>query len=677
MLSLYRIALQKTMPHLDLRHLPDSGVLGLCQALHPMTELRILRLLHYAQYIRRHYPLLWALIAQEEQWKAQLQEDFQWLYDNIKGLTVHPPTQDDLEHWTHMIQEQHGKWKGILRRVTLHAALQYRIHADVNLMHRSALRMLQAFGVAPPMKQDKESLYTFKCFPCDKEFESYTGWAVHAFKKHGRTHPSRQVQEGRTCRACGKVFNNAARLTRHFKSVPRCASTVATHLEPVPVQPGFGSKVVVQEEADNALQIWTRSGAETLEPGDTWVTTQQARQLLHLCRTEGWFSEDEATTAIMDYLKVLPVSYGELTTIKEKLMEEELENQHALQEALDGIVAQARAPVDSPHQQDVDIDGALFLRHELKLPDKVERSPTAYRYVLHVFSGVRREGDLHSALLAVTPPDGMTLFPISIDIVLSDRYCDLLDPKQQKKWLTWAQEGAIYMMIGGPPCETWSVSRLRWLDSHEGPRPVRNGNRLDDHIWGLPQLRIKEARQVRVANSLLHFCILIFLAQVLTQGIAIIEHPDRAGPRGAITPPSIWILPVMQYIQSASTVFPLHIKQGYWNAKSPKPTVLLTTATCGKAILECLEGFRVRSSLPPPLRMGRNERNVYRTAALKRYPKALCQAIAGVAVKFISTVPYNPCSDDNILQVAKMLRGVCLTSDDCATGGITQGTETN
>ena len=402
-LSLYRIALQKTMPHLDLRHLPDRGVLGLCQALHPITELRILRLRHYAQYIRRHYPLLRALIAQEEQWKEQLQEDFQWLYDNIRGLTVHPPPRDDLQYWTHMIQEQHSKWKGILRRVTLHATLQYRIQADVDLMHRSALRMLQTFGVAPPLKQDKEALYTFKCFICDRDFESYTGWAVHAFKKHGRTHPSRQVQEGRTCRACGKTFNNAARLTRHFKSVPRCASTVATHLEPVQVQPGFGSKLVVQEEAANALQIWMRSGEATLPPGDTWVATPQAQQLLHLCRTEGWHSEEEA---IMDYLKISSVSHGEITTIQAKLMEEELENQHALQEALHEIALQARAPVDSPQQEDVEIDGALFLQHELQLPDKVAHSPTVYRYVLHVFSGVRREGDLHSALLAVTPPDG-------------------------------------------------------------------------------------------------------------------------------------------------------------------------------------------------------------------------------------------------------------------------------
>ena len=125
--------------------------------------------------------------------------------------------------------------------------------------------------------------------------------------------------------------------------------------------------------------------------------------------------------------------------------------------------------------------------------------------------------------------------PISIDIVLSDQHCDLLNPKQQAQWLPWARQGAIHMAIGGPPCETWSVSRLRWHEEQEGSRSLRNGSRLENHIWGLPQLRIQEARQVRVANSLLHFC----------------------------------ILPMIR--QSASTVFPIHIKQEYWNAISPKP----------------------------------------------------------------------------------------------------------
>ena len=57
-ISLYRTALQRTMHHLDLRHLPDIAVLGLCQALHPLTELRIYRLRCYGQYLTRHCKLL-------------------------------------------------------------------------------------------------------------------------------------------------------------------------------------------------------------------------------------------------------------------------------------------------------------------------------------------------------------------------------------------------------------------------------------------------------------------------------------------------------------------------------------------------------------------------------------------------------------------------------------------
>ena len=220
--------------------------------------------------------------------------------------------------------------------------------------------------------------------------------------------------------------------------------------------------------------------------------------------------------------------------------------------------------------------------------------------------------------------------------------------------------------LAGPPCETWSVSRLRWYEDGEGPRPLRDGGRLQDSIWGLPQLRLREARQVRVANALLQFCILLFLAQVLSAGIAIIEHPDQPGQRGMLVPPSIWILPIMQFIQSASTVHPIHIKQGYWNAISPKPTLLLTTipATSGAAILKCLEGFQVRDTLPPPLPMGRASKTTYNTAVLKRYPRALCRAIAEIAGKFASSVPFTYAHTDEVQHVAQVLRRIYMTTSD-------------
>ena len=110
---------------------------------------------------------------------------------------------------------------------------------------------------------------------------------------------------------------------------------------------------------------------------------------------------------------------------------------------------------------------------------------------------------------------------------------------------------------------------------------------------------------------------MLFLAQAIGRGMAIIEHPDQPGERGMHRPASIWILTITQFIKSTSTVFPLHIKQGDWNAYSPKPTLLLVTVpgTTGAAILKCLEGFRVRPDLLPPLIMGKSTYNVYTVCA--------------------------------------------------------------
>lgn len=673
MMALYRTALHRTMHYMDLRHMTDSEVLGLCQALHPLTELRLNRLRSYGQYLQRHCKLLWAILAEEQQWQQQLLEDFEWLYNNIKGLTIHPSPTHDMEYWNDLIRNRPRTWKGLLKRTATHAALQQRIHADVDWHHRQALRALADAGIPIDLQEERNMEYAYLCFICNQEFETYMAWAVHSFKRHGRTQPGRTLQTGTTCRACAKSFNTPARLARHFRTVPKCAQTVAAQGWEVPLQPGFGSMEDCRKERDTAMCIWTYSNAETLPASTAWATTPQAKALLLKCETEDWTTEEEATEDILQYLQQEPVSYDELKNISDKLQEDAVGPcHHVATEALHSLMAIARRSIATGYKIPKDISASIFLRTQLQVPTKIHRLPTAYRYVLHVFSGVRRDGDLHGALLQLTPPDGATIFPISIDIVLSPQHCDLLDPQQQKRWLDWAKEGAVYMAIGGPPCETWSVSRLRWLEEHEGPRPLRDGGRTMDYIWALPQLRVREARQVRVANALLQFCILLFLLQVLNHGIAILERPDEPGPRGMLVPPSIWRLPLMQFIKSASTVFPIHIKQGYWNALSPKPTLLLVTVpkTTGPEILKCLEDFRVRADLPPPITMGKASKHTFNTAALKRYPRALCQGMAAIAERFVENIPYVHAETDKILPTAQALRQVYLTSDDQMDDGV-------
>ena len=134
-------------------------------------------------------------------------------------------------------------------------------------------------------------------------------------------------------------------------------------------------------------------------------------------------------------------------------------------------------------------------------------------YVLHLFSGAKRSGDLHSAVASMPVAPGRVLCPISIDIIFDEKSCNLTHPKVQRFWLEKSAQGLLHMVVCGPPCETWSVSRLRYLVERVGPRPIRSSDD-PDLLWGLNTLRLKEIRQLRIGNISLQFCLLLVATQV-------------------------------------------------------------------------------------------------------------------------------------------------------------------
>jgi len=58
---------------------------------------------------------------------------------------------------------------------------------------------------------------------------------------------------------------------------------------------------------------------------------------------------------------------------------------------------------------------------------------------------------------SLQPPDGHSFYVASVDLVLHARLGDLLDRKAQNHWLDMAAQGAVYAVLAGPPCESWSV----------------------------------------------------------------------------------------------------------------------------------------------------------------------------------------------------------------------------
>ena len=263
------------------------------------------------------------------------------------------------------------------------------------------------------------------------------------------------------------------------------------------------------------------------------------------------------------------------------------------------------------------------------------KQPRMY-YVVHLFSGVKRDQDIHSLVATMPIPSSGILCPISLDVVLSPTDCDLLRPATQAFWISKARDGFIHMFVMGPPCETWSISRLRQILTGSGPRPVR-ACAAAWQLWAKPILRLREMAQVRIGNCLLMLCMILVAAQVSTGRFAILEHPMKGEPRYGVDPPSIWKLSSMQLLLRHPNIFSLDIRQGSYGGRSPKPTTLLFAADAKlKATVETVvDQGRTTLVQPPAVQMGRaTDHNGYNTAPLKRYPPGLCRTIAKLAYIF-------------------------------------------
>ena len=296
---------------------------------------------------------------------------------------------------------------------------------------------------------------------------------------------------------------------------------------------------------------------------------------------------------------------------------------------------------------------ALDFRPTMPLPRKAPRM----LYVLHLFSGVKRPQDIHSYIAALPTPSSGILCPISIDYVLDPKTCDLLKEDVQKFWLGRARDGYLFMVIAGPPCETWSVSRLRYLLTGSGPRPVRSSS-TDNLLWGKEVLRLRELRQVAVGNCLLQFCLLVAAMQAITNNFAIIEHPMKSGFKHNCWPASIWRLAATRLLLRHPNITSFDIWQGLYGGISPKPTTLMVVAPASlwPSIATILDHGRTKLVPPKPIQMGRSSHLPgYNTAPLKRYPPSLCRTLAKVTFMLSDYAALVSTKEDGILDIALSL----------------------
>ena len=675
-MRIYRSLLRHHLSFEEIYHSTDERIFELTDLPDPLVALRLCRLRYFGQALGRGNEAYWALVAEEHSWLEMVKSDFDWLYEQIRGLTHLPDPRVDPIAWHEEIMQRFPRWKGLLKRAERHTHLQSLVRADVKLFNKQMFDILSGMGLqgeslGPAGTVDSQRR-GHRCLPCGRTFTTRCGWGSHCFKVHGRINPCRTLQAGQTCQSCGRLYPSHERLIRHLRTTPSCRHYVASLRLWTTPMPYYGSNEVRDREVADSMIPWIQQTPPDVNLRSAQPLTGACYQALRWTSLVDWpTAPRDAIHTLVLQLVSLPLHWDEFNYImdaqKAYFMDEQAtDNLNVLSQMMQELFfptedEATNAPTTTASSSTLPEDlSQLSFKSVMPKP----RSPPRMLYVLHLFAGVKRVGDIHSAVASMPAPSAGILCPISIDVVLDANRCDLLQDSVQKFWLIKSADGFIHMVICGPPCETWSVSRLRYLVEKSGPRPIRSCDN-DSLLWGDTTLRLRELRQLRVGNLLLQFCLRLVACQAAVSNFAILEHPAASAVRHGRLPPSIWRLQIVKLLLRHPGIHQLDLLQGHYGGQSPKPTSLLLV--CPASMLERVKMLfavgRTRLTLPKAITMGRSETHSgYNTAPLKRYPAAMCRTMAKMAYicgEFAVTCGSN---DDGIHGLAEELEHLYQTT---------------
>lgn len=268
-------------------------------------------------------------------------------------------------------------------------------------------------------------------------------------------------------------------------------------------------------------------------------------------------------------------------------------------------------------------------------PIPIWRQPTERPVYLiaHLFSGRRRQGDVHTFLHYWADRAQIQIVVLSLDTANSPSYGNL-----QTSSITWSRllqlyrEGRIAATLTGAPCETWSAARHNAMPENPDnpgrktrwPRPLRSAER----IFGLAGLTARELRQVGQGTQFYMQTILTIAWAICTGGLYISEHP---APPNNQEIASVWTTPWSLFLRKHPDVHLHIVGQWKWGCEVRKPTGLLALRL--PFFLKSLYNRALPDARPPAaVAIGVGEDGRFRTSAFKEYPSPFCSALAGVLI---------------------------------------------
>ena len=228
----------------------------------------------------------------------------------------------------------------------------------------------------------------------------------------------------------------------------------------------------------------------------------------------------------------------------------------------------------------------------------------------------------------------MQLFVISLDVVIDATWGDISRQQTREFWLAAIRARWVVAIIGGPPCETWSQARERSIEGHDfAPQVLR----VPEHPWGVPSLRLKELRQIRVGNDLMGFILEAVVMLYCVGGVAALEHPAEPASESSV---SIWKTPILALLLSLPGIDLVSLAQGLWGAKSPKPTSFVVVNA--PDMRQALRNWQITRELPKGISIGRDQAGGWSTAVLKEYPPSLNGGLAAGLLAAIGQCAQDP-----------------------------------
>ena len=220
----------------------------------------------------------------------------------------------------------------------------------------------------------------------------------------------------------------------------------------------------------------------------------------------------------------------------------------------------------------------------MKFQDTADRIPI-YRTIrgrpvfllLHLFSGRRRDTDVHSHLARMAAQGPFDIMILSLDVAVSIEFGNLA-----VRSYSWSQVqkavslGLVAGTLAGSPCNTWSAARHYQPSEEEKqaspnkawPRPLRSSMAP----WGLPGLGSKEMKNLMLGSAFSLQTLWVFLCMVRYGGFMMSEHPGIPKEEHKT---SVWCTAMVKLLRQLPMVKLHEVPQGLYGAESWKATGLL------------------------------------------------------------------------------------------------------